>query len=58
MFVEQTGKKTVIRLLRWIAKSAASQVADRKGNASIVEKIVKKYFLLFLLFKHFDITKH
>ena len=40
-------------MLGWIAEIAASQVSDRKGNAFIVEKIVKKYFVLFsLLFKH------
>ena len=52
-------KKTATRFLGWIAEIAASQVGDRKGNAFIMEKIVKKLFLLFsLLFKHFGITKH
>ena len=45
-----------------IAEIAASQiVADRKGNAFIVEKMVEKllcFLLLSLLFKHFGITKH
>ena len=44
----------------WIAEIVASQiVADRKGNAFIVEKMVKKslcLLLLSLLFKHFGIT--
>ena len=56
----QGGKLTTGRN-HWlpIAEIAASKVADRKGNAFIVEKIVKKHFLLFsLLFKHFGITKH
>ena len=47
--------------IAWIAEIAASQiVADRKGNAFIVEKMVKKicFLLLSLLFKHFGITKH
>ena len=48
--------------IAWIAEIAASQiVADRKGNAIIVEKIVKKwlcFLLLSWLFKHFGITKH
>ena len=48
--------------IAWIAEIAASQiVADRKGNAFIVEKIVKKmlcFLPLSLLFKHFGITKH
>ena len=35
-------RKTVTRLLGWIAEIAASQVADRKGNAFIVKKVVKK----------------
>ena len=52
-------KKTVTRLLGWIAKSGGSQVANCIGIASIVEKILKQYFLLFsLLFKHLGITKH
>ena len=45
--------------IAWIAEIAASQiVADRKGNALIVEKIVKKLCFLPLssLFKHFGIT--
>ena len=46
----------------WIVEIAASQiVADRKGNAFIVEKIGKKnlcYLLLSWLFKHFGSTKH
>ena len=46
----------------WIAEIATSQiVVDRKGNAFIVEKMVKKllcFLLLSLLFKHFGITKH
>ena len=42
----------------WIAEIAASQiVADRKGNASIVEKMLC-FLLISLLFKHFGITKH
>ena len=48
--------------IAWIAEIAASQiVADRKGNAFIVEKIVKKmlcFLPLSLLFKQFGITKH
>ena len=41
----------------WIAEIAASQiVADRKGNAFIVEKIVKNCYAL--LFKHFGSTEH
>ena len=48
--------------IAWIAEIAASQiVADRKGNAFIVEKNRKKllcFLLLALLFKHFGITKH
>ena len=49
--------------IAWIAEIAASQiVADRKGNAFIVEKIVKNcyafYYILPLLLKHFGITKH
>ena len=48
--------------IAWIPEIAASQiVADRKGNAFIVEKMVKKllcFLLLSLLFKHFGITKH
>ena len=48
--------------IAWIAEIAASQiVADRKGNAFIVEKNRKKllfFLLLSLLFKHFGITKH
>ena len=48
--------------IAWIAEIAASQiVADRKGNAFIVEKSRTKLFcfllLLSLLFKHFGITK-
>ena len=47
--------------IAWIAEIAASQiVADRKGNAFILEKIVKKIvmiLLLSLLFKNFGITK-
>ena len=32
----------------WIAEIAASQiVADRKGNAFIVEKIVKKFYAIY-----------
>ena len=46
--------------IAWIAEIAASQiVADRKGNAFIVEKIIKNCYavlLLSLLFKHFGIT--
>ena len=43
----------------WIAEIAASQiVADRKGNAFIVEKNRKKLLPFLLLFKHFGITKH
>ena len=45
-----------------IAEIATSQiVVDRKGNAFIVEQMVKKllcFLLLSLLFKHFGITKH
>ena len=48
--------------IAWIAEIAASQiVADRKGNAFIVEKMVKKllcFLLLSLLFKYFGITKY
>ena len=48
--------------IAWIAEIAASQiVADRKGNAFIVEKNRKKllcFLLLSLLFKHFGSTKH
>ena len=48
--------------IAWIAEIAASQtVADRKGNAFIVEKNRKNllcFLLLSLLFKHFGITKH
>ena len=56
LFVEQTRK----RLLGWIADIAASQVADRKGSAYIVEEIVKKLlcFLLLSLLFNFGITKH
>ena len=46
----------------WIAEITASEiVADRKGNAFIVEKMIKKllcFLLLSLLFTHFGITKH
>ena len=46
----------------WIAEIAASEiVADRKGNAFIVEKMIKKllcFSLLSLLCKHFGITRH
>ena len=46
----------------WIAEIIASQiVADRKGNAFIVDKMIKQllcFLLLSLLFKHFGITKH
>ena len=46
----------------WIAEIEASKIAaDRKGNAFIVEKMIKKllcFLLLSLLFKHFGITKH
>ena len=48
--------------IAWIAEIAASKiVADRKGNAFIVEKNDKKllcFLLLSLLLKHFGITKH
>ena len=48
--------------IAWIAEIAASQtVADRKGNAFILEENRKKllcFLLLSLLFKHFGITKH
>ena len=45
--------------IAWIAEIAASQiVADRKGNAFIVEKNRKKLLCFLLLFKHFGITKH
>ena len=45
--------------IAWIAEIAASQiVADRKGNAFIVEKNRKKLLRFLLLFKHFGITKH
>ena len=48
--------------IAWIAEMVASQiVADRKGNALIVEKNCKKwlcFLLLSLLFKHFGFTKH
>ena len=46
----------------WIAEFTASQiVADRKRNAFIVEKTIKKllcFLLLSLLFKYFGITKY
>ena len=46
--------------IAWNAEIPASQiVADRKGNAFIVEKIIKNCYavlLLSLLFKHFGIT--
>ena len=48
--------------IAWIAEIAASQiVANRKGNAFLVEKMVKRLLyilLLSLIFKHFGITKH
>ena len=48
--------------IAWIAEIAASQiVANRKGNAFLVEKMVKRllcFLLLSLIFKHFGITKH
>ena len=48
--------------IAWIAEMATSQIlVNRKGNAFIVEKMVKKllcFLLLSLLFKHFGITKH
>ena len=60
LFVEQTRKN--YHKIVWIAEIAASQiVADRKGNAFIVKKMVKKllcFLLLSLLFKHFGITNH
>ena len=58
--LNKQGKK--YHKIAWIVEIAASQiVADRKGNAFIVEKMVKKllcFLLLSLLFKHFGITKH
>ena len=42
--------------IAWIA--ASQIVADRKGNAFIVEKNRKKLLRFLLLFKHFGITKH
>ena len=60
LFVEQTRKN--YHKIVWIAEIAASQiVADRKGNALIADKMIKKllcFLLLSLLFKHFCITKH
>ena len=48
--------------IAWIAEIAASQiVANRKGNAFLVEKMVKRllcFLLLSLILKHFGITKH
>ena len=46
--------------ITWITVIAASQiVADRKGNAFIVEKKLLRFSLLLsLLFKHFGSTKH
>ena len=48
--------------IAWIAEIAASQiVAKRKGNAFLVEKMVKRllcFLLLSLIFKYFGITKH
>ena len=48
--------------IAWIAEIAASQiVANRKGNAFLVEKMVKRllcFLLLSLIFKYFGITKH
>ena len=41
LFVEQTRKKNYHKIA-WIAEIAASQTgADHKGNAFMVEKIVK-----------------
>ena len=54
-------EKSYYKIAR-IAEIAVSQiVADREGNAFIVEKIVKKllcFLLLSFLFKHFGITKN
>ena len=48
--------------IAWIAEIAASQiVANRKGNAFLVEKMVKRllcFLLLSLIFKYFGTTKH
>ena len=56
------NKQEKTHMIARIAELAALQiVADRKGNAFIVEKMIKKllcFLLLSLLFKHFGITKH
>ena len=45
-FVEQTRKN--YHKIAWVAEIAASQiVADRKGNAFIVEKIVKNCYAFY-----------
>ena len=54
LFVAQTRKNRDHKIA-WIA--ASQIVADRKGNAFIVEKNRKKLLRLLLLFKHFGITK-
>ena len=46
MFVEQKEKNYIV----WIAEIAASQiVANRKGNALIVDKMIKKIVMLFTI---------
>ena len=42
--------------IAWIAEIAASQiVADRKGNAFIVEQIVKKFYAIYYYHCYFNI---
>ena len=58
-YVLHKQEKNRDQKIAWIA--ASQRVADRKGNAFIVEKNRKKllrFLLLSLLFKHFGITKH
>ena len=58
-YVLHKQEKNRDQKIAWIA--ASQRVADRKGNAFIVEKNRKKllcFLLLSLLFKHFGITTH
>ena len=53
-FVEQTRKNC--HKLAWIAEIAASQtVVDRKGNAFIVQKIVKNCYAFYYYHCHLSI---
>ena len=58
--LKKQEKKTITRLRGLLRSQLQQIVADHKGNAFILEKIVKKIvmiLLLSLLFKNFGITK-